>query len=360
MKKIISILVCSFLFCFSVSAMQSLSGEKKSSSKETLQKKVKELEDYLQIRKQYYNYLPTYLANCYLTTDLLVWTANNHGWPFYLQLGGSSAVPVFKTVYKDFDFDVGVRVGFGYKTPYDWELLLLWTGFWHDITQSKRDDYGLMAAFVPVSFYKAKSKWNLTYHMADLESARVFNSGKYFAMRPHFGLRGGWFDQKGDNNYEDPIAPPLPGEATVPARTYYREKMWVLGPRVGFDGDLFFGKTGLSLYGNLAAALLYANVKSELTIWDTEDGNLSERGTTLSDIDDLKATLQLAFGLSWGDFISSDKDRALRFRIGWEANYWWNQFQEYIVWRNTDDTYNYNINQPVILQGVTINARFDF
>ena len=361
MKKLFSVFVLSFLFCFPLSAMQSLSNEKKESSKELLQKRVQELEAYLQIRKNYYSYVPSYRANCYLTIDALVWTANNHGWPFYYQIGAMDPNnPVLEVKYKDFHFDGGMRLGFGAKTNYDWEVLFQWTSFWHDISQNRTDSYGLMAAYVPVSFFKVRAKWDLDYQMIDLECARPFNAGKCFVLRPHFGIRGGWLDQKGDNHYEQPTTPPIPGEETVPARAYYKEKMWIVGPRTGFDGDLFFGKTGFSLYGNLAAALLYANVNSKLKLWVTEDNVFMQRGTMFSKSNDLKASLQLAFGFSWGKFITKGKGVGLRFRTGWEANYWWNQFQELIAWNTTNETYTYNLNQPLIIQGAAINARIDF
>ena len=370
MKNKISFFCGLMLLCFSLSAMQKTSEDplkasnKKSlhtqDSKDSKDARLKKLEEERICQDRFFDYLPSYAANCYITIDTLIWTANNHGWPFIITRVDDYDAEVR---YKKLDFDPGVRGGFGIKTPFDWDILGQFTYFKHDVSQSTGSDRGCIAPYVPQPFLYGKTKWNLKYRMIDLEFGRSISIRKTFSFKSHIGARGGWINQRGTTKYEGRIpVGVIPPPRDVPAKALYSEKEWVIGPRAGIDTNLFFGSTGLNLYGNLAGALLYGDSDNWGEVWDTDSATLllEKRGRYKSKIQDLKANLQVAFGLSWGGFIHKE-NFALCIKAGWEGNYWWNQFQEAVTWRIDDDNpFGFMHNQPLIIQGGVINIRFDF
>jgi len=355
------------LLCFSLSAMQKSEDPLKLSNKPSLvtktpkEESIKKTEDTNDTQKRYFDYLYSYAANCYVSLEALIWTANNHGWPYVISRIDDLDAEI---KYKKLDFDPGFRGGFGIKTAFDWDMLFQFTFFNHDVSQSTSCDRGCIAPYVPAPFLYSKTKWSVKYRMIDLELGRSISIRKTFSFKSHIGIRGGWIKQRGTTKYDGRIPPgPIPDPRDVPATAQYSEKEWVVGPRAGVDTALFFGSTGLNFYGNLAGALLYGDSDNWGEVWDTDSATLllEKRGRFSSKIQDLKANLQVAFGLAWGDFITKDNNIALTLRLGWEGNYWWNQFQENVTWRIGDDnTFGYLHNQPLIIQGGVINIRFDF
>ena len=352
MKKITSIFVF-LLFAFSLSAMQQTTLEHSN-----LEQRVQKLEEQSQIDMQTYDYLSSYAANCYISVDALIWAADNYGWASFVEPEDDGIVNDFH--HRKLDFDPGLRLGFGVKTCYDWDLFLQWTHFHSSISDHETDDItGLASPFFPYVCYDFKTKFKIKYDMLDLEIGRPFNAAKTFVLKTHIGLRTGWIKQRGINRAENVVAPE-DGE-TTPGENQYRNKMWVIGPRIGLNADYYFGTTGLSFYGMLTGALLYANPDISITSYTTNEttGAWELNYYATSKNKELKSTIQAAFGLAWGDFITEDKDVALTLRVGWEGNYWWNMYDTLLVWQQPVPEF-YDVNEPLVMQGVTINARIDF
>ena len=374
MKKTITLFLSAFLVgCFSLSAMQTdMKGTDKlrqtdglrqlDYSDQTNEERFKKIEDQLQIDVRYYDYLSTYRAKIYFLLDFLYWTADNNGWDNYAVSSAVGTATNLDLHTRDFDYGPGVRWGLGAKTPLDWHVFLGWTYF---VNTSKDKATGnlTMANTLVTNFENFDSSLKVTYNMIDLEFDRPFHGGHTFNFRPHFGLRGGWIKQVGNNTARDALTV---GTWTTPNYASFRDKIWVIGPRVGCDGELFFAKNwGFSMYGNFAAALLYGNLKSRLTL-DWTDPVTSITSTihniTMKD-EELKATMQMAIGLSWGDFITEDEDVALRIRLGWESNYWWNMFYPTSFIQTGSTTVDWSLqkeNEPLVFQGLVLGARLDF
>ena len=319
------------------------------------------LENHLQIDTRYYDYLESYKANCYLNLDILIWSAINRGWPYCFQLKSvSDDIGQLHTKYPSLHYDPGFRLGFGMKTSLDWDIFLNWTRFHPSFSETKSDAHGLVAAYAPAPFQRAKIKWELDYDLIDMEIGRPFHVGKYIAMRPFVSLRGGQLDQKGTLKFDEPLPVAQPLNETVPANADFKEDVWVIGPRLGLDLDFFMGM-GFSIYGNLAGALLYGEADYRLRATRTIAATGHEEG--FLDIDgkfsDLEANLQIGVGLSWGGFVHKDKV-AFCIKAGWEANYWWDQFNEPIYFTSGSSTFSFYNNRPTILQGGVISFRLDF
>jgi len=355
MKKIFSFIFL-LLGCVSLFAMQQVTTGQKQTAYESLQNQINEIKDQLQIDTKYYDYLSTYAANCYASVDALVWTATNHGWPFVAKHTITGDFTDFSSSNRKFEYDPGIRLGFGVKTCYDWDIFVQWTYLNSKHADSLTDENGLVSEYIHNTFTHIHSTWRLKYNMIDVEIGRAFHGARTLSIKPFIGLRGGWLRQKGHNKADGVYG--LPTDFSVPGETIGKEKTWLVGPRTGLDIDYFFGNTGLSFYGNLAAALLYAEADSVIIGWNTRvaTGDFEMTDRYAFKFDDLKATLQVAFGLSWGDFVD-EQDIGLRIRAGWEANYWWNQYEEYVYYPQGPA---YRPNEPLILQGATINVRLDF
>ena len=356
MKKLFSIFFL-MLGCISLTAMQQATTGQRQTAYESMQQQINEIKDQLQIDTKYYDYLPTYAANCYFSVDALVWTATNNGWPYVSKRTLNVDFTDYFISQRKFDYDPGLRLGFGVKTCYDWDIFLQWTYFNSKHSDSLTDEDGLLSEFIYGTFTHIYSAWRLKYNMIDLEIGRAFHGARTLAIKPFIGLRGGWLRQKGHNKADGVYNPGSLFE--VPSTVIGKEKNWLIGPRTGVNIDYFFGNTGLSFYGNLAGALLYADGDAIVESWNTRiaTGVLEQTDRYASKFDDLKATLQVAFGLSWGDFVD-EQDVGLRVRAGWEANYWWNQYDQYVFIQ--DDGPVNKPNEPLILQGATINVRIDF
>ena len=360
MKKTTTIFV--FLLCaFSLSAMQQSTLEH---SKPSMEERMQKVEDQLKIDTQYFDYLSSYAANCYLSVDALIWAAENYGWPAVTNPEGDFEEGDYRQ--RGMSFDPGFRLGFAVKTCYDWDVFLQYT-YLHSSNKFHYidDGAGMLSAFFPFAYLNFQSKFKLNYDMLDFEIGRPFNIAKTFVLKTHIGFRTGWIKQKGMNKAENALAPA--GFWTSPGIVTYKNKTWVMGPRIGFNADYYFGTTGLSFYGNLAGALLYAKPEGTIQTYyfNIADGILELRNTSRTTNKELKSTIQAAFGLAWGDFITDDKDLALTLRLGWEGNYWWNMYDFSHNWSLGDPsgdpiTFNYIVNSPLIMQGMTISARLDF
>ena len=121
----------------------------------TQENRIQKIEDFLQLDKKYFDYLDSYAANCYFDLDIIFWNASNTGWPYYLK---PTNVPTDRTkaINKrpSSEYDAGFRMGWGIKTPLDWDIYLQATHFSPSIKDSKSDPAGLNGAFSPAPSVK--------------------------------------------------------------------------------------------------------------------------------------------------------------------------------------------------------------
>ena len=365
MKKLFSIFAL-LAFAFSLSAMQM---QKKQDTTDTTyvvqhEERLQKVENHLQMQANYYDHLPSYAANMYVNVDILIWAAENRGWPYcFAPTEPNADGPFVQILNRSFDWDPGFRFGLGWKTSYDWDLFVNYTRFHTTVKDSTRNDTGLMGAFTSVQFLRCISQFKLGYDMIDAEIGRPFHVGATLAFKPFIGVRGGWIKQKGINKYLDAAGPPQPDRGSPPASATWNEKDWVVGPRTGISIDYLFGQSGFGFYGNLAAALLYGECEVTLKGYDTRNGvNNLAVDLPIPNHSLLKANLETGFGLSWGDFIDKE-NLALRIRLGWEASMWFDMSKIFILYGGGGDggeVFGYEPNHPLIMQGGVINARLDF
>jgi len=368
MKKIV--IFCSFLLigCFSLTAGQHPTlGKKRGTEYQNHEERLCKVEKHLQLDTRYYDYLSSYAANMYFNAELLYWTAENNGWFGFSQSEGSEPGDPTYSLTRDFDYGPGVRLGVGFKTCYDWDIYIGWTYFDHTSKDSRTGDLSQLTT--PMRFERGKEEYKVKYNILDLELGRAFHAGSTLTFKPHIGLRGGWLHQSGYTEGDGLISKPTTGNwpnLSTPVVNEFYEKPWLLGLRAGFDTNLYFGKSGISVYGSLAGALVYAktklNYQQKLFVIDQGEV-LPLVNQTINELNDIFSNLQLALGLAWADFLTQEENVALNIHAGWEANYWWDQYTSPALafLRPDGDEFGiYFIPQPIIMQGLVVGARLDF
>jgi len=368
MKKIAYLICSAFLLSgISLSAMQQTAAKNHGTQYQNHEERMKKVEDHLQMDTRYYDHLSSYVANMYLNAEFLYWAGENEG--FGIGFNTIDAENTIIILNRDFEYGPGFRVGLGFKPLIDWDMYFSYTRFHH--STKKKFSGSLFPLNVPMSgqIERMKSSFKIKYDILDLEFGRPFHVGQTLAFKPHIGLRGGWIKQEGYNAGFDNIEPPSPGDPVAPISISYYEKLWTIGPRAGFEADLFFSKNyGFNIYGNFSGALMYANVEYIGKHTYTEYPDTPVPFTLIGPKrDDLIAALQCAIGLAWGDFLTEGEDVALQIRAGWECNYWWDLYSslEFVYFEHAPpgaigDTSAQDITESLLLQGLTVSARLDF
>ncbi|HML86145.1 MAG TPA: Lpg1974 family pore-forming outer membrane protein, partial [Bacteroidales bacterium] len=150
---------------------------------------------------------PDVPGNWFVTFDLTYWHAKLGGteYAYSIQSWGvpdsGQNTPTFpldgdvKEV--DFDWDMGVKVGLGYKLPHDcWDLYAHYT--WY---QTEDSDSSFKAApsmllslgtFISFPASHAKSHMNVDYNNVELELGRSYAISSKVSLRPHFDIKSAW------------------------------------------------------------------------------------------------------------------------------------------------------------------------
>jgi hypothetical protein len=266
----------------------------------------------------------------------------------------------------------GFRIGAGWNTEHDrWDVFTNWTWYRNKADATTASEVGagglgfysakpgVLSSFEMVGPYtQLRTTYRLWHNCFDLELARAFYITRQVTMRPHWGVRGAINKQKGSTTFfggadalTTPVIQPLGINDTVKVKNVF----WGVGPRTGLHTNFYFGK-GFSVVGRSALSLLYGQMK-----WRSRDqaptsaSNLSPRTWAKSSgmFQTLVPNLQMFLGLEWSACFNCEEVRA-GFAVGWEANYWWNQYAV-----NTPPQ-NWATNNALTMEGVTVNVHVDF
>lgn len=306
----------------------------------------------------------------------------------------------------------GFKLNLGWNTPYDmWDLQSGWMYYYNkSVTNASTDDMSLTSAlvntdegFIPywaqpleraaaggliaseiATYTQLQGTWLMNYNMINLELGRSLYLTKALALRTHVGLQNGWIHQKSDITYARSFTY-APGNANQPVDQLakLKNKFWGIGLRTGVDGEWQLGY-GFSMVGKLAASLLTGRTNSRFSQYSSIANNsLEPLGTALytevyrdtDKIRHLSPGLQGVLGLNWGTCLGNCDDMYFGININWESQYWWNQFH-YLMPEFIHDIasggnnptyreghymrYPFDNDGALNLEGVTIEARFDF
>lgn len=323
---------------------------------ETLEKRAKELRNVKPAVRQKNDF--------FVTGDFLFWRPSVDGLA-YATSTNSSLVGSVQNLH--FDWDKGFRVGIGYRMPYDfWEVQANWT---HYITAA----HGLTANGSNLLFPEwmgnvspivnpitdIDGHWYLHWNYIDGEFARFFRATKAIGLRPHFGLRGTFIEERFKSTLHG-------GQKTginlAQDTVYYHGFFRGIGPRAGFDSEWGFLKNW-SLYANGGTSLLFGDfqmVQQEYQATAAAPSVLSVVASVSDQPELIVPTLDLALGLRW-DITTASNRVAIRWNFGWEFNEWFglNKIKHILSSEAAVIPFIAN-NENLTAQGLVISARVDF
>jgi|GEM_PF-1964561 len=251
----------------------------------------------------------------------------------------------------------GIRPGIGYTLPYDgWDLYLYYTYIRPKETESTQVQ---TSSLFPMMVYqgvaesdsveRARMRYVLRLQTLDFELGKGVFISPRVALRPHVGIRGAWIDQHYDLRYE--------GDELSNQGQFYdvdgENDFHAGGLRAGFDSTWFFGY-GLHLFGDLAASLLWGN-------FDVRQKHQFDNITIADlkyDYSRMAPTVDMKLGLGWQIWFNCNRN-CFRLRLGYEMNYFWDQFQEHQYTADTRPII-YRGGRDIGFHGLTIEGRMDF
>lgn len=305
--------------------------------------------------------------NLFLNTEFLWWVAKEDGL-YYAQSGYSlqttSAIPPNGAINFDGHLEKvksswrpGFRIGFGGNMSYDeWDILLNWTWFQSTARDSSRGTLLVLwghpdfddGSSTTTAASQAKAKWELGLNLLDLEMGRSFWAGKHFSLRPFFGIRGTWIDQRFKIDYQYLTNPTTTGKLKM-ASDFEGG-----GVRAGLD-TRFSLLNGWSFYGLATASMLYGFFNGDSRgNWEGD-----KIAGTRDGFHQATSTVQMALGVRWDTYLHKDRYH-IGLYAGWEQNIWFglNKMNHYFGQLHQGNLEQ--LNGDLSLQGGTFGVRFDF
>ncbi|MGE3535038.1 MAG: Lpg1974 family pore-forming outer membrane protein [Parachlamydiales bacterium] len=290
--------------------------------------------------------------------DLLIWQAAEDNLLNCFIISSNLNTPHRGFNQVDLEWDLGFRLQIGYTAPYDgWDLSLDWTRYTTDAdstVHAKGNNHipspawGASAINQPILFLeRSKAKWHLHFNQLDLELGRSYYVGKYFTLRPNFGLRSAWIDQKLHFDY-------ISSTPSLSVKGNLHNRFWGIGLMLGMGADWLFNKHW-SLFGETDYALLFGD-------FDISQSGKRSNGigwNQKKDFDSGKGVLDIAAGIKY-HFLFHKERLGLTFRTGYEYHVYFNQNQ-YLISNGSDNFENFiEIKGNLAFQGVMISGQFDF
>ncbi|NGX47797.1 MAG: hypothetical protein K1000chlam3_01180 [Chlamydiae bacterium] len=320
--------------------------------------------------------------NFFVTAEGLWWIAKENGL-IYAQNGAAGPGPQtadvpptsfnFKGKLERIDpnWDWGFRLGLGYNFCYDeWEAKATWTYYKTDKSDQKEGSLLNLWGHTDVSSSSTsnliKADFELHYNTFDLEFGRGFGAGRCFCLRPYFGIRGAFIDQKLDVFNQALLLNPNPGE-TLSTDLKAISDFSGGGFRFGLDGRFDFC-WDMSLFGIASYSLLYGKFHAdfrETTSGTPEDGSnmTAVSNLVIADTDDEfhmgVSSIQLSLGLQWNRSYCCDQYR-FGLHIAWEQNLWFQLNQMNHFQSRLEEGILLQEHGNLSLQGISFGARFDF
>ncbi len=293
--------------------------------------------------------------------DALLWVSSLDGLSYAVKSDRTTSLSHAHVKEPDFDWDWGVRLGLGYKLPYDkWDIFINYTYVHAHAEGGVSDEDGAVfpqwqAPFgltAPIYATHAKAHWNANVNIGDIELGRDCFVANWLSIRPFMGVRGLVIDQDYDVRYTGGTAVPAGDRDKVSLDNDF----WGVGIRLGFDSLWGLG-AGWSLYGNGAASLL----SGHFSIHEHERVEEAEvtRVNLSNHVDNVIVTAEMALGIQW-DYLFSKDSYHFGFKFGWEFNVFFDQNQLVRFVGDTAPGLFVRNDGDLSFQGLTFGMRFDF
>jgi hypothetical protein len=318
-----------------------------------------------------------------LELDFLYWRADNTNYVVAFECDNYSDYIIYATVpvtgrlvRMGTKWDPGFRIGAGWNSDFDrWDLFADWTWYRNNCSKHVSTDVASNVGIFPQwpvredaqGFTDVKGSWKMLHNCFDLELGRAFYITKALSLRPHWGLRGGWINQKFATTLNGPLAPvpDINGKIYLNStswNTNAKHNFWGIGPRLGIHSQWHIAESDWSILGKASTALLLGKTKMNVRGQYFVPGNSNVHVVDYcsENYSQLVPNLQIYLGLDWGTCLYCNQ-YYLGINLGWETNVYWNQSNistmafDYVPLPN-----GVSSNEAVTMEGLTLNAHFDF
>ncbi|MEX0961427.1 MAG: Lpg1974 family pore-forming outer membrane protein [Simkaniaceae bacterium] len=311
-------------------------------------------------------------VDVFVTADFIYWTSRMDG----LGYATSGVRPTAdidpskgSVKHPDFGFDPGFKVGLGLNLGHDgWDLFAQYTWLYtskvSDSASSGVDSLadsqlsplvyttGTISSGPSDTVSSARSSFDINLNVIDLELGRNFFVSRYLKIRPHFGLKGAWYDSYNNVNYVGDST----DDVNLNAVSIHQDQdYWGVGIRAGMNTSWHFTRS-FSVVGNVILSSLWGefDVTRKDTEYNTLDAALVNDTylNTENDFHSMKAVLELFLGLRWDTWFCND-DFHFSIDAGWEEQLWINHNQFFSL-------YEEGSHGDLYFHGLTLKFRFDF
>lgn len=256
-----------------------------------------------------------------------------------------------------FNWNPGLRLGANYLLSCNkYEIKGYWTHY--QTSSNQTSAISSLGAIIFSQFFEGflagdlavggKVNWNLKYDMFDLELAKTFKVLNEVSFRPFIGIKGGFINQSINSEFLD-----LYPDFLHIGYENLTNNFYGIGPSMGIETNWELLSDCLSyinLFGNFSIATQWGN-------WSCSDVYYNDSTYVKSSISGISnspfgaISLSSILGLSW-DYYFNQKQK-LCLQAGWEIQYWVNQLRL--------PTFQLlRLHGDLVLQGATVNCRFDF
>ena len=256
-----------------------------------------------------------------------------------------------KVFIQDFDYKPAFKVGLGMNMEYDnWSAYVQYTRL--NSSMSTTVNIGSATNLRNLSYSatlnsttQVKVKWDLDHNIFDFELGRPSYNGKHLTLSPHFGLKGGWIDQKIKTD----------DFGTLIYINNDKSDSWLIGPRAGIYTNWTFFE-GFRFMGNAAASLFYQKFNNVTIDGINNDGTVNKKITYESGF--INPSLEFLLGLGWGSYFY-ENNYFFDLSVAYETQVYFNQN----MWRHLvelDSGAGYTKPGNLMFQGLNVTARIDF
>ncbi len=279
----------------------------------------------------------------YVTVAGLALQAKQDGMAFGLNNASGANYPIvagevlnFSTDDSDWDYNPGIRVGLGFYVNHDaWNLEFDWT--WLNITNYKSYSAENAGILIPLwippfasstSWQSLSAVWKAHYNTLDAKLGKPYHVSRYLILNPHFGVRAAWIDQHFSVHYG--------GNFNALNGTVHHgsNDFWGFGARAGIMTDWIVGK-GWSLFGNIAASLLFGKFEIDQTV--AMGNGVNSKGYDIGeDFYQNVPNMEIQLGIAWDKYFNKDKYR-IQVAAAYEFHEWWDQFNMRRIYGTSDN-----------------------
>jgi hypothetical protein len=298
----------------------------------------------------------------FLKGSFIYWLPKQGGMEFATVRPTSTTAPEFTGYYSELDFNYkpGFKVEIGKALNHDnWDASVEYT--WLYFSEKKRQNAVTDGELYPIWDDNAKSvsnyveaNWIVRYNMFDGLFGRACYLGTHLLLKPSFGLRGGWIDQRYNVNYND---------ETYTGISKSKIDAWMIGLKGQLSAD-FHLSSGVRFFSKGFVALLYEELKNSLD-FSRYDPALFSHYLAAQTNKIIAPNMGINAGLGWGTYFCKNRMH-IDFSASYDFEYFWNQNNLLSLlqfpFRTAHTAVNFMPKAPrdFLMHGLTINAKWDF